>query len=404
MAPDATGLFRKAKRALWLCLGAGLLNVLVWFAWIEAKSGRTLFMVTFSLLALAQFVLAVTAVVQAVRARRLASRGGVGLASLGVFGALVTLAGWGFGGLVGLLAGGGIGFGGAWGRPLRARGRQIHPELRLGTDWTRGERPDATEVSPATRAALEALWLHDAQKEHASVPAFARISWMLAAVGAPPELLRGASRAAVEEIDHAERCFALAAGYGGRTHTVEPMPDLLLGGESSLFGAVRDPLGTLVYESVTDGCMLEDFNADVAALCAAACRAPVTRAVLEQIAREERDHAEFSWQVVAWVMAHAPDHARPALDRAVTALDAYPRPTAVSDEKRALVDRADPAELRAHGRLPDTEWAAAWTTRLRATRARLAELRSGRGVDTGSSLSVRSPSTSASSAAARPSP
>jgi hypothetical protein len=112
----------------------------------------------------------------------------------------------------------------------------------------------------------------------------------------------------------------------------------------------------------------------------------------------------FSWQVVAWVMAHAPDHARPALDRAVTALDASPRPTAVSDEKRALVDRADPAELRAHGRLPDTEWAAAWTTRLRATRARLAELRSGRGVDTGSSLSVRSPSTSASSAAARPSP
>ena len=38
------------------------------------------------------------------------------------------------------------------------------------------------------RAALEALWLHDAQKEHASVPAFSRISWMLAAVGAPADV------------------------------------------------------------------------------------------------------------------------------------------------------------------------------------------------------------------------
>ena len=39
-----------------------------------------------------------------------------------------------------------------------------------------------------------------------------------------------------------ERCFALAAGYGGRTHTVEPMPDLLLGGATALDWAAGDPL------------------------------------------------------------------------------------------------------------------------------------------------------------------
>src|SRR5690606_4020321 len=113
------------------------------------------------------------------------------------------------------------------GRPLRVRGRLVSARLRGGADWTRGPRPSAEGLDAATRAALEALWLHDARAEHASVPAFARLSWLLAAAGAPAELLARAHRAALEEIEHAERCFALAAGYGGRAHTVEPMPELV---------------------------------------------------------------------------------------------------------------------------------------------------------------------------------
>jgi hypothetical protein len=38
--------------------------------------------------------------------------------------------------------------------------------------------------------------------------------------------------------------------------------------------------------------------------------------------------------------------------------------------KQALVAQADPVALRAHGRLPDAEWAALWTVRLGATRER----------------------------------
>jgi hypothetical protein len=68
------------------------------------------------------------------------------------------------------------------------RGKILHPRLRGGADWTLGARPDVSRLDRPTRAALEALWLHDAQKEHASVPAFSRVSWMLAAVGAPAEL------------------------------------------------------------------------------------------------------------------------------------------------------------------------------------------------------------------------
>jgi hypothetical protein len=278
--------------------------------------------------------------------------------------ALVTVPAMWFAVLVAAFAGMG------WGRPLRVRGRQVFPSLTRGADWTQGERPSAAGLDAATRAALEALWLHDAQKEHASVPAFARISWLLAAVGAPAELMAWSQRAALEEVDHARRCFALAAGYGGRTHSVEAMPDLLLAG-LELRG---DPLAVLAVESLQDGCLLEDFNADVAAACAEACVEPVTRKVLEQIAREERSHAEFSWAVLAWALERGPQAVGAAVERAAAALDQVRRPRAVGAKHWLLVVQADAQALLRHGRIPDARLALLWRRRLAATRERLAEL------------------------------
>ena len=325
----------------------------------------------FWVLATLQLVLgmaaAICGIVHAVR-----RGGGVRAVSivLAVFGALVGLGGpvgmvlvWLAQGLSGLA-------GGAWGRPLRVRGKLLHPSLCVGSDWTRGDRPDVDDLDDATRAALEALWLHDAQKEHASVPAFARITWLLCAVGAPGELVDWSNRSAAEEIDHARRCFALAAGYGGRSHTAEAMPDLLLGG-LDLGG---DPLVRLAVESLKDGCLLEDFNADVAGACARACRDRATKDVLERIAREERSHAEFSWALLAWLGARGGAKVARAVGGAVDELDAVARPTAVAHDKLELAARADAAKMRAHGRVDDAEWAAMWTARLQATRARAATL------------------------------
>jgi hypothetical protein len=252
-----------------------------------------------------------------------------------------------------------LSFGGGWGRPLRVRGRQLHPELREGADWTSGDRPDPSGLDPATRKALAALWLHDAQKEHASVPAFSRISWMLAAVGAPAELMAWSHRAALEEIEHAQKCFALAAGYGGIAYTVEPMPELLVGG----LDCKANPLVTLATESLGDGCQLEDFNADVAAECARVCEEPVTRA-----------DAEFSWALLHWLVEHAGEAVRPAIEESLRRLHEIRRPTAVSWQKHRLVAAADEGQLRRHGRLPDQRWGEIWTQRLEATGRRASEL------------------------------
>lgn len=260
--------------------------------------------------------------------------------------------------------------GAAWGRPLRIKGRQLHPDLREGSDWTKGARPDPSGLNEPTRKALHALWLHDAQKEHASVPAFSRISWLLAAVGAPAELMEWSHRAALEEIDHTRLCFALAAGYGGRSYTVEPMPDLLLGG----LDLKDDPLVVLATESLSDGCQLEDFNADVAAACAKGCEEPTTRAVLEQIAREERSHADFSWALVEWLLVRSPDKIYPVIEKTFLQLDSYRRPTAVSWDKKQLIAQADPIQMLKHGRLPDERWGELWDIRLIETKKRLGML------------------------------
>lgn len=358
-------------RSAAICGGIALaiipVNFFVFMLCTGPRGSADLWMGVFSLLAFGQFGLGIVAIVQGVRARRVSGGfSGTGSIVAGVIGVVGAPIGW-FLGVLGLALGS---MGGAWGRPLRIRGKQLHSSLREGSDWTRGSRPDPSSLDEPTRRALEALWLHDAQKEHASVPAFSRVSWLLAAVGAPAELLAWCHRAALEEIEHTRLCFALAAGYAGRSHSVRPMPELLAG-----LGEVEgDPLLTLATESLADGCQLEDFNADVAAECATACREPATREVLETIAIEERSHAEFSWAVLAWALDRDRDRVRPALEAALAELHAYRRPTAVSWDKRSLVAAADPQRLREHGRIPDARWAALWSGRLRLTEERLRPL------------------------------
>ena len=357
-----------SNAVLWIAVGlaaAAVLIIPINTAVLFTSTGRdvpTLFYLLAMLQALAGRGGLVTGIVHAVRARHMqGGRGGfVGaivsavLAALAMIGAPVgVVLAWGLSALGSA--------GGAWGRPLRVRGRILHPNLRAGSDWTQGDRPRVDGLDGPTRAALEALWLHDAQKEHASVPAFARISWMLAAVGAPADLVAWSHRAALEEVDHARRCFALAAGYGGRSHDVEPMPDLLVGRG---LGTARDPLVTLAVESLEDGCLLEDFNADVARACELACEDRATRDVLARIAREERSHADFSWALLAWTVKRGGAPVVAALEKRIAGLARVPRPTAVSSKNAALVARADPAAMRVHGRIADAEWAALWERRV----------------------------------------
>ena len=326
-------------------------NIMVFLA--ASRSHGNFLYVVFSVLAAVQFSCAIVCVFC-----------GKGFTIPGILVSLAALVGWVLGSLV-------MGLGGAaWGRPLRVRGRQIHARIAPGDAWAAGQRPSAVGLDPATAQALEALWLHDAQKEHASVPAFARVTWLLIAAGAPGDLLAWSQRACGEEIAHARLCFALAAGYGVRPHTALPMPELL----GCAMDGVRSAARALAVESVRDGCLLEDYNADVAAACVRVCEEPSPRAVLEQIAREERSHAAFSWAVLRWCLATHRAEVLAAVHQATDELARSIRPTAVNDAIAPLVAAADQEVLRRHGRIPDALWAELWERRLMITRERLERL------------------------------
>jgi len=256
------------------------------------------------------------------------------------------------------------------GRPLRIDGRNINAELCDGSDWTQGEHPDISDLDKATCIALEESWLQSARGEHASVPAFSRISWQLAAAGAPAELLEWSHKAAIEEIKHARLCFALAEGYGGRSHSVKPMPELLSGG----LDLKDDLLITLAKESIIDGCLMEGFFSDIAAISAKACEDRVIRNVLDQIAVEEESHADFAWAILDWLQKASPENIYPVIEKTYSELDSVKRPSAIGWDKNHLLTNANTVQMLKHGRLSDKKWEELWNIRLLKTKKLLKKI------------------------------
>lgn len=256
-----------------------------------------------------------------------------------------------------------------WGRPLRIRGQVVHAELQADDAWAEGPTPICDGLDEPTRTALATLWHHDAQKEHASVPAFSRVSWLLTGLGAPPELIVRTHGAAVEEIVHARRCFALAGGYCGAPQGAMPIPEIL----HSDLGVPGDPLVVVALESLRDGCLIEDFNADVAGRACERTTDPAALALVEMIARDERSHAEVAWDILAWCLARGGESVARAVAEAALQLPAA-GPGAYAPDDAPLVAAADPARMLAHGRVPADEWPAIYAARREATQARLARL------------------------------
>jgi hypothetical protein len=263
-----------------------------------------------------------------------------------------------------MLVGSALGaMGGAWGRPLRIVGEQARAELGAGTRWAEGPRPRVDDLDDTTRTALGRMWLHDAIKEHGSVPAFAQLSWELAALGAPPSLLARCQTSALQEIDHAQRCFAAVETYLDAPVRVGPI-DAATSGLSRRGNALRCAK-KVALETLEDGCLIEDLNADFAERAHALATDPAMSSLTAIIAREEREHAALAWDILAFCIAFDPrvaDAVRRRLERLPTSIVIpYDHATA------KLVARADDASLAAHGRVPFSEWSALYQQRRAAT-------------------------------------
>jgi hypothetical protein len=176
-----------------------------------------------------------------------------------------------------------------------------------------------------------AAWERAGADEHASVAAFSRLSLQLMAHGAPSELLLGVHRAALEEVGHAERCWAMARHFGARSVGAAEFP---FAGPV----AVRVTLAALAADAVREGCLGETLGAHLAAVAAELAPEPEVRAELLAIASEEAEHAVLSFRIVAWALAAGGADVRAAVRAAFEA--PWPRADVGELALRANVDVA----------------------------------------------------------------
>ena len=254
------------------------------------------------------------------------------------------------------------------GRVLRIRNRAQLPEPARGDGWS----DDVTlhvELPAPERRVLGELWLLTARMEHASVAAFSQLSLHLSALGAPARLLAATHRAALEEIRHAQACFAIARAITGEPHTAGPIKAL---------GEARDgaiDLTRLAIGSLVDGCVGEGIASDVAARSARDVDEPTLRATLDMIAREEASHAELAWDVLAWCLEQGDASLHRAVAARIDALDAEMSP------RLPDLRGVDAAQLARFGVIDQDTIGALASARITAVKTRARELVNGHAME-----------------------
>jgi len=161
-----------------------------------------------------------------------------------------------------------------------------------------GRRPAGLAPSVAQLGGLGAHFAELARVEAASVHAFVELAAELELHGAPPALIEAAYRAALEEVDHAQRTAELARAFGA----VPVVPDV----------AATPPrdLTSILADNAVEGLVHERYGAALAALRATRSTVPAVRDAMAVIARDEAGHADLAADLHAWGMPRVSRAAR----------------------------------------------------------------------------------------------
>lgn len=235
------------------------------------------------------------------------------------------------------------------GRVLRLKGRARVARRALGDGWADDAVPRLEGLTPWQRSVLGEAWMYSAGMEHASIPAFAKLSLKLSSLGAPSELLEDCHLAALDEVRHARRCFALARAYSGLPWSAGAIPELGQERPQPSHLDEGDAWSRLVRGSLLDGCLGEGLAASVAAEASARASDPVVRETLAVIAEDEGRHAELAWDIIAFALERGGGKARQALRQAVDALETQRTPELPN------IPGVDEAFLSSNGVLPQSE-------------------------------------------------
>ena len=225
--------------------------------------------------------------------------------------------------------------GGCYGRPYVANDLVRVAPVIATRGWVADEPgPRLDDLSTAQREALSEFWADAGQSEHSSVAGFHRFTLDLLAHGAPASLVARAQQAAVEELEHARSCFALASAYAGRSLGPGPMP---LGRSAPVAATLEE----LALWTAREGCIGETLAAWLAEEICTHATDPVVRRVMAKIAEEETRHAELAWATIRW----ARDAGGATVHAALVEAFASPR---IEAPRHGLVPHVD------HGLMPSS--------------------------------------------------
>jgi hypothetical protein len=215
------------------------------------------------------------------------------------------------------------------GRPLLDGEEMVVASLREGSSWScdpadvaaPDDRPDS-ELPEHVRQRLGQLWVDDALMEHAAIGAFERATLELMAMAAPPTLLGELQLAASDEVEHATRCFGLAARFSGIAREPGPLASLEprvrgLSGLDTADPQVGADCIRLALDTFVEGCVGETIATLVAKRAQRRCDDPATLATLSTIVDDEGRHAGLAWRTIQWILDTCGTHR----DAVLAALD-----------------------------------------------------------------------------------
>lgn len=151
----------------------------------------------------------------------------------------------------------------------------------------------AGDRARAERSALS--WDHRAKQEHLAVGAFSLLAGELAERGCEPIVLALVTRAASDEVRHAETCARMAACLRGETWR----PVKWRGVPNVPKHESAGPEARVLYHMVEMCCLSETFTGYCMAEMMARATHPVSRAVVQSLLEDEIDHGKVGWAYLA---------------------------------------------------------------------------------------------------------
>ncbi len=231
----------------------------------------------------------------------------------------------------------------AIGRPLLVEGRARTATPKARGDWSVESLDlDLAGLSPELREALAVHWQGAAALEHASIASFARFTLELLSLGAPPDLVADAQRAALDEVEHAKIAYALASAYAGRA--LGPSALDLQG-----LPIARDRR-EVVRSLIEEACVGETLGVAEARWLSDVVEDPALRDLLSRIADDEQRHAELAWRTLAWMLegegASLRSFAREVFDEAMEAMAAARLPKRMAARECGLLSASEIMAVR----------------------------------------------------------